>query len=163
MRGEFQIFLNCLKSFFVCDCSSEMVDTNDYEMANDRGNPSLKETATMLSRTPKGQIVYDRHPLTPDIEATFSNKSGVLLPEDILNQNTSVFEKPVDRSTVSLGLDLQNHERRNNQFKWQQELLLMRNTSQLDETTPVYNLSNHMIMQLFELKEAHRLVNIYRV
>nr|SVE72340.1 EOG090X0755 [Daphnia similis] len=34
---------------------------------------------------------------------------------------------------------------------------MMRNTNQLDETTPIYNLSNHMIMRLFELKEQQHL------
>nr|SVE75786.1 EOG090X0755 [Daphnia hispanica] len=142
-----------------------MSDNKEYEMAS-----PLKETVTSLSRTPKGQIVYDRDPLEPIEQSTTNSKSGVLLSEDIFSRNP-VFspEKSTDskyfhhqyslhrphcdlnnRSSLFMNLPVQHTEKSIGQFKWQQELLVMRNTNQLEETTPVYNLSNHMIMQLFE-------------
>lgn len=182
MRGGlFQIFLNFLRAIFLCKSGSEMDDTNFHEMGDRKKMESpVKETAVSLSRTPKGKIVYHRDPLTPIVQSSFHSKSGVLLSEDVFNRNCTVlsekslecesFSQPPlrhlssglnDRSNLFMDFPLQQTEKRINQFKWQQELLLMRNTNQLDETTPVYNISNHMIMQLFELKEAQRLVCFY--
>jgi hypothetical protein len=174
MRTGIQGFLQFLKSIFVCDSCSEMNDNNEHGMVES----PLKETVASLSRTPKGQIVYDRVPLLPINQSTSSRKSGVLLSEDIFNRNPVFPEKSVDsqqfpheptlhnssmslnnRSGLFIDFPVQHTEKRINQFKWTQELLLMRNTNQLDETTPVYNLSNHMIMQMFELREAQRLVS----
>lgn len=152
-----------------------MNESNCHEMSDRNVESPVKETTVSLSRTPKGKIVYDRDPLTPIFQSTFHSKSGVLLSEDIFNRNPTVLsEKPLecesfshprhlssglnDRSNLFMDFPLQETEKKINHFKWQQELLLMRNTNQLDETTPVYNISNHMIMQLFELKEAQRLV-----
>nr|CAG4649368.1 EOG090X0755 [Scapholeberis mucronata]SVE93649.1 EOG090X0755 [Scapholeberis mucronata] len=153
-----------------------MNDISDHEMLEQQVTTPVKDVAASLSRTPKGKIVYDRDPLTPIVQSSFRSKSGVLLPEVIFNRHTSLLnESPVnlnsfsqpslhhlstglnDRSTLFMDFPSQKTEKKLNQFKWQQELLLMRNTNQLEETTPVYNLSNHMIMQLFEMKEAQRM------
>lgn len=181
MRAGLQSFLNFLRTIFICKSNSEMSDTvenNEFEMDRQKLQSPVKETATMLSRTPKGNIVYDRDPLTPIVPPTFHSKSGVLLSDDVFNRNSTVLsEKAIacenfpqpslhqlslglnDRSNLFMDFPLQATEKTINQFKWQQELLLMRNTNQLEETTPVYNISNHMIMQLFELKEAQRVVS----
>nr|SVE80150.1 EOG090X0755 [Daphnia magna]SVE81348.1 EOG090X0755 [Daphnia magna] len=150
-----------------------MSDNNEHEMVES----PLKETMTLLSRTPKGQIVYDRDPLEPIKQSTSNSKSGVLLSENIFGRNPAHSpEKSIDsqyfqhqysvhhphpglnnRPNLLMDIPVQHTEKSINQFKWQQELLMMRNTNQLDETTPVYNLSNHGIMQLFELREQQRL------
>ncbi len=175
MRTGIQGFLQFLKSIFVCD-SSEMNDNNEHGMAES----PLRETVASLSRTPKGQIVYDRVPLLPINQSTSNSKSGVLLSEDIFSRNPVDFpEKSIDsqqfphqptlhhsslslnnRSSFFMDFPVEHTEKGINQFKWQQELLLMRNTNQLDETTPIYNLSNHLIIQLFERQsEAQRSVS----
>nr|SVE75156.1 EOG090X0755 [Daphnia dolichocephala] len=150
-----------------------MSANNEHEMEKS----PLKEIVTSLGRTPKGQIVYDRDPLIPIKQSSSNSKSGVLLSEDIFSRHSAVSpEKSIvscdlehqssvhqqnpslnNRPSLFMDLRVQHTEKSINQFKWQQELLMMRNTCQLDETTPVYNLSNHGIMQLFELKEAQRL------
>lgn len=179
MRTGLQDFMNFLKSLVLCKTESEMNEIHDQELSDHEVESPVKETAASLSRTPKGKIVYDRDPLTPIIQSTFHSKSGVLLPDDIFNRSTSLnaenamkiesVSKPSlhhlssgmnDRSNLFMDFPVDKSEKKINQFKWQQELLMMRNTNQLDETTPVYNLSNHMIMQLFELKEAQRMVSV---
>lgn len=178
MRAGLQIILHFLRSIFVCETCSEMSDNNEHEMVES----PLKETMTLLSRTPKGQIVYDRDPLEPIKQSTSNSKSGVLLSENIFGRNPAHSpEKSIDsqyfqhqysvhhphpglnnRPNLLMDIPVQHTEKSINQFKWQQELLMMRNTNQLDETTPVYNLSNHGIMQLFELREQQRLVSLLR-
>lgn len=155
-----------------------MSDKNEQNMAES----PLKETVSSLSRTPKGLIVYDRDPLEPIMQSTSNSKSGVLLSEDIFSRNPvlspeksahsqyfqhqySLHRPNLDtknRSSLFMNIPLQHSEKSISQFKWQQELLVMRNTNQLDETTPVYNLSNHMIMQMFERNEPQHLVSFLR-
>nr|SVE74214.1 EOG090X0755 [Daphnia barbata] len=111
------------------------------------------------------------------MQSSSNSKSGVLLSENVFSRNSVISpeksiaschlqHQPVvhqqnpslnNRPSLVMDLPVQHSEKSISQFKWQQELLMMRNTCQLDETTPVYNLSNHGIMQLFELREAQRL------
>lgn len=181
MRTELEGFWHYFRSLVLCKSDSEMNDSSDHEMLEQQVSTPVKDVAASLSRTPKGKIVYDRDPLTPIVQSTFRSKSGVLLPEVIFNRHTSLLnESPVklntfsqpslhhlstglnDRSSLFMDFPSQKSEKKLNQLKWQQELLLMRNTNQLEETTPVYNLSNHMIMQLFEMKEAQRMVSCWQ-
>ena len=171
-------FLNFLRSLFVCASHSEMNEHNDRESADEQVASPLKETVVSLSRTPRGQIVYDRDPLVPIEHTTFNSKSGVLLSDNIFNRNPLVLSDKLvecptfpqttlnrpttigfkDRSSLYTEVSLHHPEKTNNEFKWQHELMFMRNTNQLEETTPVYNISNHMIMQLYEFNEQKRLL-----
>nr|CAG4646292.1 EOG090X0755 [Macrothrix elegans] len=136
----------------------------------------LKETTASLSRTPKGKIAYDRTPLTSILPTSFDSRSGFLLSDGVVNRKPGVLIEnsfkpdllsepsvdpnvslPINRSNLGINLQLKPTERKRNLLTWQEELLLMRNTPQMEETTPVYNISSHTILQLFEMKEKHRL------
>lgn len=157
--------------------SHEMSENRENDSAiQDNEQSPLKQTVDFLSKTPKGQISYDRQPLSPIIGTSLDTKSGMLLPESVFKREPSRhFEKSFERETslshspvneetaitqVKTGLQLPiiKSDSRPNHLSWQEELLLMRNTQQFDETTPVYNISSEMLLKLFERKEVQQLV-----
>ena len=121
----------------------------------------LKDTIDSLSKTAHGQILYDRKVLSPILPA-FDNSSGVLIPERVFNRRKTslLLERSFqDRLTpqavqqASL-LVASNHNNLSSLTKWQTEMMLRRSPN--EETTPVFSLSHHMIMQMFEAREKEQ-------
>nr|CAG4641731.1 EOG090X0755 [Eurycercus lamellatus] len=117
----------------------------------------LKEITGSLSRTPKGQIVYERGPLSPVLD--FEGSSGLMLSDGVFKRNPLlVFERSFEetptlqkihqaRSVLTSTTDINPTKR------WQTELVLRRDFSVLDETTPVYNVSHQTLMAWFEARD----------
>lgn len=173
----------CNRTLFGC-FNSEMSKKRENDSAFEDVNltPS-KPTAESLSKTPKGQLIYDRQPLSPIMITSLDSKSGILLPESVFKREPSRhFEKSFEQETAlspehedehkepakspdkkplksELQLQFLKSEARPNHLSWQEELLLMRNTHQFDETTPVYNVSSDMLLKLFERNEVQQLVS----
>ena len=109
----------------------------------------LKDTTDSLSQTSRGQIIYDRSPLSPTLPE-LDTSSGLVIPESVFRRNNNVLlfeesrsfeESPIMKKVQQACVFSSSNTLNLNHFsKWQAELAMRR--SPVEETTPVYNISH---------------------
>ena len=161
--------LVCIRRYFVVVGNNKTMNGSAFtEMET---TSPLKTVVESLNKTPKGQLPYDRDPLsarsTLDCKP-YSFRENVTLYQlsEVDTYERHNMELPLGKKGGSINdssdLESQFPSPDNpdpEQLKWQ-DIALMQSSLNFEDATPVYNMSYEMMLKLFEAKEEPTLVSI---